>query len=152
MNVQPDEDLPETITLNELRVMNGGRVPSGLNTERTPGPFEVAWAESATYSARTSNTSLLRASCDEKLLATLTGGGITSSKTVSVSGALHGDWKVSDDEVSAAEGALQQAQLDAEEAKLWWLWCPLALVGVAVGLLAFGAWESRKRKRESVSA
>ena len=152
VNVQPDEDLPETITLNELRVMNGGRVPSGLNTERTPGPFEVTWAESATYSARTSNTSLLRASCDEKLLATLTGGGITSSKTVSVSGALHGDWKVSDDEVSAAEGALQQAQLDAEEAKLWWLWCPLALVGVAVGLLAFGAWESCKRKRESVSA
>lgn len=145
VSVTPDESLPSTITLNELRVMNGGRVPSGLNTERTPGPFEVTWQESATYSARTSNTSLLRASCDEKLLATLSGGGITSTKTVSVSGALDGDWNVSDDEVSAAEGSLQQAQLAAEEAKLWWLWCPVALVAIAAGLLAFSVWEARKQ-------
>lgn len=145
VSVTPDETLPSTITLNELRVMNGGRVPSGLNTERTPGPFEVTWQESATYSARTSNTSLLRASCDEKLLATLSGGGISSTKTVSVSGALNGDWTVSDDEVSATESSLQQAQLAAEEAKLWWLWCPAALVAIAVGLIAFSAWEARKR-------
>lgn len=144
-SIQPDASLPSTITLNELRVMNGGRVPSGLNTERTPGPFEVSWGESATYSARTSNTSLIRASCDEKLLATLSGGGITGTKTVSVSAALSGDWSVSDDEVSAAEGALQQAQLAAEEAKLWWLWCPIALIAVGVGLLASSAWDVRKR-------
>ena len=148
-SVQPDESLPTTITLNELRTMNGGRVPSGLNTERTPGPFEVTWAESATYTARTSNTSLLRASCDEKLLATLTGGGIASSKTVSVSAALSDSWAVPDDEVTAAEGSLQEAQLAAEEAKLWWLWCPIALAAVAAGLIGFSVWESHKASRDA---
>ena len=151
-SVEPDAALPSTITLNELRTMNGGRVPSGLNTERTPGPFEVSWAESATYTARTSNTSLLRASCDEKLLATLSGGGISGTKTVSVSAALSGSWSVSDDEVSAAESSLQQAQLAAEEAKLWWLWCPVALTCIAAGLVAATAWEAKRRGSKAPKA
>ncbi len=148
-SIEPDASLPSTITLNELRNLNNGRVPSGLNTERTPGPFEVKWSESATYSARTAGSaSLLRASCDVKLIATLTGGGISGTKTVSVSGAVSGSWAIADDEVSASESAVQQAQLAAEEAKLWWLWIPVALVCVAAGLLAYSEWEKRSHAKK----
>ncbi len=149
-NIEPDASLPSTITLNELRTLNNGRVPSGLNTERTPGPFSVKWSETATYSARTAGaTSLLRASCDTKLIATLTGGGISGTKTVSVSGAVSGSWAISDDEVSSSESAVQQAQLAAEEAKLWWLWWPIALLVTGAGLLAYGQWESQRKKKQT---
>ena len=155
-DIEPDASLPSTVTLNELRSLNNGRVPSGLNTERNPGPFSVKWSETATYSARTAGaSSLLRASCDTKLIATLTGGGISGTKTVSVSGAVSGSWAIADDEVSASESAVQQAQLAAEEAKLWWLWCPVALVCVAAGVLAYGEWDRRsylKKQSEKEAA
>lgn len=150
--VTPDAGLPTTATLAQLRDMNGGRVPSGLNVERTPGPFTVSWSESLTYSARTSETSLLRASCDGKLLATLSGGGIDGQKTVSVSNAVDTSWAVSDDESSAAEDALNQAQLAAEESQLYWLWWPIALVGVAIGLGASSLYADHKRKKEEQEA
>lgn len=150
--VTPDAGLPTTATLAQLRDMNGGRVPSGLNVERTPGPFTVSWSESLTYSARTSETSLLRASCDGKLLATLSGGGIDGQKTVSVSNAVDTSWAVSDDESSAAEDTLNQAQLAAEESQLYWLWWPIALVGVAIGLGASSLYADHKRKKEEQEA
>lgn len=151
--VTPDAGLPTTATLAQLRDMNGGRVPSGLNVERTPGPFTISsWSESLTYSARTSETSLLRASCDGKLLATLTGGGIDGQKTVSVSNAVDTSWAVSDDESSAAEDALNQAQLAAEESQLYWLWWPIVLVGVAVGLGGSSLYADHKRKKEEQEA
>lgn len=152
VSIEPDASLPTTVTLTELRDMNGGRIPSGLNAERTPGPFTATWSESATYTARSSETSLLRASCDGKLLATLSGGGISGTKTVSVSGAIDYDWSVSDDETSIAEKALQQAQLNAEEMMLWWLWCPVALLGIGIGVFASSAWDGRKLNKQEVLA
>lgn len=146
VSIEPNESLPATVTLTELRQLNGGRLPSGLKAERTPGPFEVQWSESIAYSARTSNTSLLRASGDGKLLATLSGGGIDGSKVVSVSGAIDDGWSVSEDETSSAEKSLQEARLQADELALWWLWCPIALVGISAGLLASSAWDGRKKE------
>ena len=141
------EGLPtENVTFADLQRINGGKLPSGLNRDRTPGPLTVTWSETATYSARSSETSLLRASCDGKLTATLSGGGISGTKTISVSGAVQSDWAVSDEESSNAESALQQAKLAAEEMVLWWLWCPAALAGVAVGLFASSVRDARKRK------
>lgn len=144
--VDPDSSLPATVTLNQLRDLNGGRVPSGLNTERTPGPFKAEWSESVTYSARSMQSSLLRASSTGKLLATLSGGGISGTKTVSVSGALSGDWTVSEDETSAAESTLQEAQLAADEQVLWWAWIPFALVVAAIGLGVASVLDERRRK------
>lgn len=144
IKVDPDETLPTDVTYNELRNLNGGRAPSGVNSERNPGPFTATWSESVTYSARTMQGSLLRATCDEKLLATLLGGGITNTKTVSVSGALSDNWEVSEDESSAAEKTLQEAQLNCDEMKLWWEWIPANLVFVAAGLLISSVYDKRK--------
>lgn len=149
VNVEPDADLPSTITLNELRTLNGGRIPSGLNTERTPGPFEATWQESATYSARSMQTSLVRADCEGKLLATLTGGGISGTKIVSVSGALDTDWEVSADESKNVETTLQQAQLNCDEMVLYWSWIPLALVGIGILLLVLSVvYDAPRIKKE----
>ncbi len=144
--VEASSDLPSTITLNEIRDLNGGRIPSGLNIERTPGPFSATWSETVTYSARTSNTSLLRASGETKLLATLSGGGISGTKTVRVSGSVADSWSVADDEIANAENSIKEAALEAEEAKLWWLWIPFVLVCVAIGLVASSFWDARKQR------
>ena len=151
-DITPDASLPSSVTLNQLRTLNNGRVPSGLNTERNPGPFDATYTQTATYSVRTSGTdSLLRASCDTKLIAKLSGGGITGTKTVSVSGAVSGSWQVSEDEVSTAENAIKAAVLESEEAKLWWLWWPIALCGVAAGLFAYSAWQVCARKKKQAA-
>lgn len=152
VQVQPSADLPATLTLNELRTINGGRAPSGVNSERNPGPFEAEWSQSVTYSARTMQTSLLRASCSAKLLATLSGGGIDGSKIVNVSGNLADDWQVSEDESSAAEKTLQQAQLDADEMVLYWSWIPIALAGLAVILVVLCVYDTYRMKREAAAA
>lgn len=145
--VGSDARLPQRVTLASLQQMNGNRLPSGLNAQRTPGPFEARWSESVTYSARTSGASLLRASCDGKLIAVLSGGGIEVPKTVSVSGAIDVDWSVSDEEAEMAESILQQARLQADEMQLWWLWCPVALLGGGIGLALSSLGDGRKIKR-----
>ena len=134
--VTPSEDLglkTDGVTLEDLTKLNNGKIPSGLNKERTPGPFTAEWEESVTFSAQTSGDSLLAASRTGKLLARLSGGGIDDSKTVSVSGAVSAEnWQVSEDETDTVESNLQSAKLNADELTLYWMWIPCTLGVLAV--------------------
>lgn len=147
-------DMPAEVSLNDLLSLNGGQLPKGISLERMKGPFQATWAETVDYSARTSSMgdSLLRASATYSLVATLTGGGIDGSKTVEVSGAIADGWSVSEDESTAAEDALEQAYLDYEESTLYWLWIPVALAGVAVGLLIAAGVGAKKAKEDAAKA
>lgn len=147
--VEPTARLPQKVTLASLQQMNANRLPSGLNVQRTPGPFDAQWSESLTYRAHTSGASLLSASCEGKLIAVLSGGGIEGAKTVSVSGAIDADWSVSDKEAKAAESILLKAHLQADEMQLWWLWSPVALLGTGIGLAISSFRDGRKIKRAS---
>lgn len=148
----PSSDLPSKVTLNDLIKLNNGRLPSGLNVERTPGPFKATWTESSTYSAQTSETSLISASRDAKLLATLSGGGISGTRVVNVSGATDESWSVVEEETTAAQSQIRKARLAMDEASLYWLWIPVALVGVAAGVFASSVWDSRKKNQVAVEA
>ncbi|KAB1663260.1 high-affinity Fe2+/Pb2+ permease [Pseudoclavibacter sp. CFCC 13611] len=139
-------DLPTNPTVADLQRRNGGRLPSGLNFERTPGPFEAQWSQRQTYSARTSGSTLINAAQSTTLNAVLAGGGISGTKTVSVSGGLGAGWVVPDDEVAAVTDRLVDAQQQAAERALWWGWLPGVLLCVAAGLLLSGALDHRRAK------
>lgn len=139
-------ELPRSVTLAELQRLNGGRLPSGLNAERTPGPFAASWSQRAFLSARTSGSALVTAEQEVTLTATLVGGGVSGEKTVSVSGAVADDWSVPDDEADDAQGALEAARAEADERTLWWVWVPAALVVTALALATSGAWDRRRAR------
>jgi high-affinity iron transporter len=80
-----------TITLAELVQLAGGRLPVGLGAARTPGPFDVQWSASTAYNVLSHGNALVRAEAASSRVATLRGGGLSSTKTVSAGG-LTGDW------------------------------------------------------------
>lgn len=148
VEMEPSADLPTSdVTLNDL-VALAGKLPSGVNKERNPGPFDIDWSQTLTIDIRTSYDNLLRASCTGRLTATLSGGGIDGTKTVNMSRAISESWSVSDEETSAAESALQAEARSSAELVLWWAWIPCALAGVAVCLLVSSLFDSRKLKQE----
>lgn len=130
------------VTLAELVRLAGGRLPVGLGAARTPGPFDVQWSASTVYNVLSHRDALVRAEAANSRIATLRGGGLSSTKTVSVGG-LAGDWATSssDDQAAAAQIA-QASQLRADQ-MLWTAWLP-AVLAVGAAFLAFSAWRTTR--------
>jgi high-affinity iron transporter len=116
-----------TVTLAELAKLVGGRLPVGLTAARTPGPFAVQWSATAAYTALSHGASLVRAEAISTRVATLTGGGLNGTKTVSV-GALGSDWSTSADDDQAVVNQISHAAHDRSERMLWKVWLPVVLV------------------------
>ena len=120
-----------TTTLADLADLTGGRLPVGLAPTRTPGPFQVSWSASETYNVVTQGDSLISAQSGSNRVATLRGGGISSSKTVSL-GTLGHDWATPPGDDAAVAAALRDNATDRTERTLWRLWLPLLLGAAAV--------------------
>lgn len=116
-----------SVTLAELAELVGGRLPVGLTAARTPGPFAVHWSATTAYTALSGGASLVRAEATSTRVATLTGGGLTGTKTVSVGG-LGADWSTSADEDQAVANQISDAAQEHSERMLWKAWLPLVLV------------------------
>lgn len=156
-------DLPTSPTLNDMLSLNAGKLPKGLSTERTPGPFEATWTQKSTYKAYTTSayTSaaeplLLDVSRTAKLLCTLTGGGIDDSKLINMSRAVDLDWEIADavdwndaEQVRSLKSAINASLPGVEELSLYWLWIPVALCCTAAGLVISIIVDTRKIKKES---
>jgi high-affinity iron transporter len=121
---------PGTVTLAELAKLAGGRLPVGLGAARTPGPFDVQWSASTAYNVFTHSDSLVHADAASSRIATLRGGGISASKTVSVGG-LAGDWATSSSDDQAAVEQIAQAPHARAEQMLWKAWLPAVLAATA---------------------
>jgi high-affinity iron transporter len=116
-----------TVTLADLVKLAGGRLPVGLAAARTPGPFGVQWSATTTYTALSHDASLVRADATSTRVATLTGGGLTGTKTVSV-GALGADWSTSAADDQAVVNQISHAAQDRADSMLWKAWLPAVLV------------------------
>jgi high-affinity iron transporter len=68
-----------TTTLKELADLTGGRLPVGLGTARTSGPFQVSWTATTSYNVVTQGDSLISAQRDSNRIAVLSGGSITGA-------------------------------------------------------------------------
>jgi high-affinity iron transporter len=131
-----------TVTLAELVQLAGGRLPVGLGAARTPGPFDVQWSASTSYSVRCHGDALVRAGAASSRVATLRGGGLSATKTVSV-GALAGDWATSGGDDQAAVAQIAHASQSRAEHMLWKAWLP-AVLAIGAAFLVFSAMRTTR--------
>lgn len=138
------------IALGQLANLAGGRLPVGLGTARTPGPFGAQWSASTVYTVLAHGDAVVSAESASTRVARLSGGGLTSSKTVSV-GVLDTDWATrnSDDRDIAAQ--LATVAHDRAERTLWTVWLPTAFA-IAALLVALAAvrthFDTSRNERE----
>jgi high-affinity iron transporter len=135
------------ISLGELANLTGGRLPVGLGSARTPGPFDAAWSASTVYTVRVHGDDLVAAEGASTRVATLSGGGLATPKVVSLGG-LDTDWATatSDDEAAAAQ--IAQADDDRRERTLWTVWLPTALAAAAVAAACVAARSGHQDPKE----
>ena len=132
-------DGPATITRAQLAAQNGGRVPVGIDANRAPGPYRATWKAATTREVRAADGVLLDASQQQTRIVTLSGGGLSTPRTLSVAGGI--SWHAADDAVAAAASTRSAA---IAEQRLWGFQLPAALV-VAVLIVAAFALRSRLR-------
>jgi high-affinity iron transporter len=137
----PDQT-SDQVTLGRLATLAGGRLPTGVSANQTPGPFAVRWAASTTYDVLAAGDSLVGADASSTRVATLSGGGLRASKTVAV-GSLGSDWSIPPQDTTAATAAVAGAAADQAERMLWRAWLPGALVTAAVAALSVAVVRGR---------
>jgi high-affinity iron transporter len=123
--------VPSEVTLEQLLVMTGGRLPVGLSVARTPGPFQARWTTTTAYTVLAQGDLVVNAHAASNRTAVLTGGGLTAAKTVSVGG-LPTDWSTASAEDRAAAAQIAASDRNRAEAQLWKVWLPLVLAGFAL--------------------
>ena len=137
------------IDLAQLRSLTGGRLPVGLGTARTPGPFDARWSASTVYTVLARGDDVVSADRASSRVATLGGGGLTGPKTVSVGG-LADDWTTSPGDDHLITAAMTQSTQDQRERTLWTTWLPTVFAAAAVLLAIAAARPPRKTdERES---
>jgi len=135
-------DLPAQLTLAALVDASGGRVPVGLDPKTAPGPYDAAWTVSSSGTAWTAHGSLVDAHATGKAVVTLSGGGLQTSRTLSLD-ALPGattpaQWQVDPAAVAATAAHVAGAERAAADRTLWNRWLPLVLLVAAAALAASG--------------
>jgi len=134
------------IGLAQLTSLTGGRVPVGLGTARTPGPFDATWSASTVYTVIARGDDVVSAERVSSRVATLSGGGLTGPKTVSVGG-LPADWATNPDDDRTITATMAQSTRDRAERTLWTVWLPTGFAVVAV-LVALAAARTTNRTDE----
>jgi high-affinity iron transporter len=135
-----------TVTLAELVGLTGGRLPVGLGAARAPGPFDVQWKASTAYNVLSHGDALLHAEAASSRVATLHGGGLSSTKTVSVGG-LAGDWATPNGDDQAAADQIANASQSRADHMLWKAWLP-AVLALGAAFLVFAALRTNRTGNE----
>ena len=139
---------PTTLSLDELTVLSGGRLPVGLNPQQHPGPFAASWSIHRTTSVWTADGVLLDADQRTTAVVSVSGSGLDSPRTLSVDSpavvGLSKDWQVSPAYQDQAVDAVSQADAARTERSLWAIGVPIAL---AIAALLTGAAAGRSAIR-----
>jgi high-affinity iron transporter len=146
LQVATDPELTSaTATLEQLAELTGGRLPVGIDTARTPGPFRATWSASRSYSVVTQGDSLISAQSESNRIAVLGGGGIKTTKTVSLGG-LGDDWATAPADDAAVATRIAQTAQDHAERALWRSWIP-TLLAAAAAITAVAAMRTGHHSR-----
>ena len=138
---------PATLTSAELATRNGGRLPVGIDANRAPGPYRAAWSAATTRMVRAADGALLDASQQQTRIVTLSDGGLSTPRTLSVTGGEN--WHASDAAVATAASARSAA---SAEQRLWGAQVPTALVVTALVLAAFALRSLLRGRRDTAAA
>ncbi|MFT4212320.1 MAG: FTR1 family protein [Microbacterium sp.] len=146
----PVADAPATLTLNDLAALNEGSLPIGVNRAEQPGPFDASWNVTTTREVWVAGDALLDATETVRAVVTLSGGGLSTPRTVTLTGTDPDDasagWSVADASDRAAQ--IDAADAFAEERTLWGVQLPVVLV-IAAAVLLIAASRSRRRLRSA---
>jgi high-affinity iron transporter len=137
---------PATLTSAELAAQNGGRLPVGVDAQRAPGPYRASWSAATTRTVRAADGALLDASQQQARVVTLSGGGLGTPRTFSVTGGE--SWRASDAAVATATASRTAA---VAEQRLWGVEVPAALVVTALVLGGFALRSARRDRRDAAA-
>jgi high-affinity iron transporter len=135
-----------SIDLGQLADMTGGRLPVGLGTARTPGPFTAQWSARTVYTVLAHGDDVVTAETASTRVATLDGGGLTAPKTVSLGG-LATDWATPARDDQAIAARITQSSLDRTERTLWTVWLPTVLAISAIFVVLAAVRTNRRNSR-----
>lgn len=139
--------LPGTLTLLEIVELSGGRIPTGIDRQRNPGPFAADWSRHREITVRAADGVLLDATMNGTMLVTLSGGGLQTPRTLrprTLAPLISGDrpaiagWQLADTYREKAIAALHRLGAARVERHLWAVQLPIALALIAL-LLAISA-------------
>jgi high-affinity iron transporter len=142
-------NMPASLSLQELITLAGGRIPIGLNPRQNPGPFQANWQTHQTFHVWSVDGVLLDAKVGTILTVTLTGGGISTPRTLTINAVPSSDslasWQVSSTYVESTASALRAVEAATSERYFWATQLPLLLTTIALILIAL-AWRSLTRQ------
>jgi high-affinity iron transporter len=79
---------PSSLTVSDLAALSGGRLPVGISPQTAPGPYEASWNRTGEARVWLAGDQVLDYTATERTTLTLTGGGLSSPRTLTVSGTL----------------------------------------------------------------
>jgi high-affinity iron transporter len=146
---------PATLSLAQLTALSGGRLPVGLNPQEHPGPFTASWSIHRATSVWTADGVLLDAAQQTTAVASVSGSGLTTPRTLSVGNlaaiGLSGDWQVSAAYQARAAAAISQLTNARTERTLWAVAIPVVLA-IAALLVALASARNARRLRRAEQA
>ncbi|WP_017934108.1 iron uptake transporter permease EfeU [Nocardioides sp. Iso805N] len=125
-------DRPSTLDITTLLTYTGNRVPVGLDVHSAPGPYQASWVDHTSVTATTYGDRLVDASTTGSVVLTLSGGGLTSPRVMTLDPA---NWQVDPAYAAKATAAVASAEATAHDRLLWSRWVPIALLATALLLL-----------------
>jgi high-affinity iron transporter len=131
---QTSTPVASTITLDRLVSLNGERAPVGFDVGQDRGPFAARRTSYRTSTVWVSGGLLLDASQHSVSLVTLSGGGLSGTRTVSLGPSA--GWHVVAGDVRATLSRLSTAASDRVEHRFWGRDLPIVMVVVALLLVA----------------
>lgn len=135
---------PRTLTMTQL-VALVGKIPVGISPSQNPGPFNSQWAVTEENTLWTARDGILDARQTQNIVLTLSGGGLTDARTITLS---KDAWAAPEASVNAVADQLTSSDMDAHEATLWRFWIPSAALICAL-FLAITAWRQRSLTKKA---
>lgn len=149
---------PTTLTLAEVIAMNGGRPPVGMDPALNPGPYAASWHRQDRIDVWTTHGIVYAASRQSRLTVQLTGGGLRSPRTLTVSSGARlpagvtapaPSWTVPSSYSDDISARLNQLVNQQDSAHFWGRVVPAGLVLVAVLLLITAGRDRRDLSQTS---
>ncbi|WP_104091503.1 iron uptake transporter permease EfeU [Arthrobacter sp. GMC3] len=133
---------PDKLSITDLAGLNGGRLPVGISSTSNPGPFAADWQPQGEITVWLVDGVILDAVNNQGSTLTLSGGGLSTSRTMVV--ASDGAWHVPDTHVQSVATELSAHEGAQAEIVLWSIYLPIVFTFAALILVRAG----RRNRRQ----
>ncbi|KYH43128.1 iron uptake transporter permease EfeU [Branchiibius sp. NY16-3462-2] len=129
-----------SLTLTDVTRLSGGRLPVGITAARNPGPFTAAWTSSGSARVWQIHDTILDARNDTNTVVTLSGGGLSHPRTITVADS---SWSVTPQRQQQVARAVQTYEAQLIDVNFWTRLVPALLVLAGLVTVGFAARTKR---------